>query len=186
MSPLRGSDTNLPSRRTNMSVKNSAGPSVKKKAPAPRSAVSASKRLAVKKNGKAGTSTKAAKKARRHTAAFSTLKSRQQAVERAKLQIWRYLQEINGAIIKLAESGSYLAAKTLFDFAGMYTLPPEEETAASALPAALSTLPAVLSAAQAAPSHSPEPPPVNRVEAFLKTLRLDSLSDEEPEPDVAA
>ncbi len=162
-----------------MSVKKSAGPPVKKPLVAPRRAVSASKRLAVKKNGKAATSTKAAKRARRHTAAFSTLKSRQQAVERAKLQIWRHLQEINGAIIKLAESGSYLAAKTLFDFAGLYTLPLEEESAAS-------TLPAVLSAAQTAPSQSPAAPPVNRVEAFLKTLRLDSLSDEEPGPDVAA
>ena len=108
------------------------------------------------------------------------MKSRQQAVERAKVQIWRHLEEINGAIIKLAESGSYLAAKTLFDFAGLYTLPPlEEEAAPSALPAALA-------AAQVAPSPSPEPPPVNRVEAFLKTLGLDPLSDEEPEPDVAA
>ena len=158
-----------------MSVKNSAAPSGKKPAGA-RSAVSASKRLAVKKNGKAATSTKAAKKTRRHPAAFSTLKSRQQAVERAKLQIWRHLQEINGAIIKLAESGSYLAAKTLFDFAGLYTLPLEEE----------SGLPAAPAAAQAPPSQSPEPPPVNRVEAFLKTLGLDPLSDEEPEPDVAA
>ena len=95
------------------------------------------------------------------------------------MQIWRHLEEINSAIIKLAESGSYLAAKTLFDFAGLYTLPPlEEEAAPSALPAAL--------AAGGAPSPSPEPPPVNRVEAFLKTLGLDPLSDEEPEPDVAA
>jgi hypothetical protein len=162
-----------------MSVKNNAARPVKKPAAAARSVVSASKRLAVKKNGKVAASTKAAKKARRHTAAFTTLKSRQQAVERAKLQIWRHLEEINGAIIRLAESGSYLAAKTLFDFAGLYTLPVEEETAASALPV-------VLSAAQAAPSQSPEPPPVNRVEAFLKTLRLDSSSDEEPGPDVAA
>ena len=123
-----------------MPLKNSAAPASKKPAPGPRSAVSNSKRLggkkigAAKKNRKAPASSNAAKKARRHTAAFSTLKSRQQAVERAKLQIWRHLQEINGAIIKLAESGSYLAAKTLFDFAGLYTLPVEEETPASALP----------------------------------------------------
>jgi hypothetical protein len=167
-----------------MPLKNSAA-SGKKPAPAPRSTVPNSKRLAVKKSGaakknrKARASTHAAKKAHRHTAAFSTLKSRQQAVERAKLQIWRHLQEINSAIIKLAESGSYLAAKTLFDFAGLYTLPLEEETAPNALPAA----PA---AAAGAPSTSPGPPPVNRVEAFLKTMGLDPLSDDEPEPDVAA
>jgi hypothetical protein len=168
-----------------MPLKNSPAPSGKKPAPAPRSAAPNSKCLAVKKSGaakknrKARASTNAAKKARRHTAAFSTLKSRQQAVERAKLQIWRHLQEINGAIIKLAESGSYLAAKTLFDFAGLYTLPLEEETAPNALPAA---------PAAAGPAFAtlPGPPPVNRVEAFLKTMGLDPLSDEEPEPDVAA
>ena len=168
-----------------MPLKNSAAPASKKPAPGPRSAVPNSKRLGVKKSGaakknrKPPASSNAAKKARRHTAAFSTLKSRQQAVERAKLQIWRHLQEINGAIIKLAESGSYLAAKTLFDFAGLYTLPLEEEIAPNALPAALT-------AAQPAPSTSLEPPPVNRVEAFLKTMGLDPLSDDEPEPDVAA
>src|ERR1017187_4571061 len=171
---------NLPGRRTNMPLKNSASPSSKKPAPGPRSAVSNSKRLGVKKigaakkNRKAPASSNAAKKARRHTAAFSTLKSRQQAVERAKLQIWRHLQEINSAIIKLAESGSYLAAKTLFDFAGLYTLPLEEETASNALPAAPDA------------GGTPSPPPVNRVEAFLKTMGLDPLSDDEPEPDVAA
>ncbi|MFI5116807.1 MAG: hypothetical protein ACHP8B_08920 [Terriglobales bacterium] len=168
-----------------MPLKNSPAPSGKKPAPAPRSAVSNSKRQAVKKSGaakkkrKPAASSNAAKKARRHTAAFSTLKSRQQAVERAKLQIWRHLQEINGAIIKLAESGSYLAAKTLFDFAGLYTLPLEEETAPNALPAAPAT-------AGGAPSLLPEPPPVNRVEAFLKTMGLDPLSDEEPGPYAAA
>jgi hypothetical protein len=168
-----------------MPLKNSAAPASEKPAPGPRSAVSNSKRLGVKKigaakkNRKAPASSNAAKKARRHTAAFSTLKSRQQAVERAKLQIWRHLEEINGAIIKLAESGSYLAAKILFDFAGLYTLPLEEETAPNALPAA----PA---AAGGAPSPPPVAPPVNRVEAFLKTMGLDPLSDDEPEPDVAA
>ena len=109
------------------------------------------------------------------------MKSRQQAVERAKVQIWRHLEEIKGAVIKLAESGSYLAARTLFDFAGVYTLLPLEEESA---PSPLAAAPAA--AAQAAPSPSPEPPPVNRVEAFLKTLGLDPLSEEEPEPDVAA
>ena len=160
-----------------MLLKNSAAPCSKKPAAGPRSAVSESKRPAAKKNGKAATSPKTAKKARRHAAAFTTLKSRQQAVERAQLQIWRHLEEINGAIIKLAESGSYLAAKTLFDFAGLYTLPPLEEESA---------VPGAPRAAQVAPSQSPEPPPVNRVEQFLKTLGLDPLSDEEPEPDMAA
>ncbi len=165
-----------------MPLKNSAAPSAKKPGPAPPSAVSHGKRLLKKstatKNPPAPTA--AARRARRHAAAFSTLKSRQQAVERARLQVWRHLEEINGAVIKLAESGSYLAARTLFDFAGVYNLPPlENEAAPNALPAA----PA---GALAASSPTPEPPPSNRVEAFLKTLGLDELRDDEPEPDVAA
>jgi hypothetical protein len=170
-----------------MSLTTSAIPSGNKPASAPRSAVSKSKHRAVKKtahakkNARPRTSTNAQKKARRHTAAFSTLRSRQQAVERAKLQIWRHLQEINGAVIKLAESGSYLAARTLFEFAGVYTLPPlEDETAPSCLPAA----PTVTEAAPPAPPENK--PPVNKIEAFLQTLGLDPLSDEEPEPDMTA
>ncbi len=54
-------------------------------------------------------------------------------MERAKLQVWRHLQEINGAVIKLAESGSYLAARTLFEFAGVYSLPPLEDELRPAL-----------------------------------------------------
>ncbi len=125
---------------------------------------------------------RAAKKIKRHPAAFYTLKSRQQAVQRAKLQIWRHLPEINGAVIKLAESGSYLAARTLFDFAGVYTLPALKEE----------TVPVIVSAdspdVPATAGQWPETvsPPVNRVEAFLKGLGLDPLSDDEPEPDLAA
>ena len=162
-----------------MPVKNSAVASGKMSRPAPRSAMSNSKHLAVKKSAAkknvkgAG---RPAKKARRHSTAFSTLSSRQQAVERAKLQVWRHLEEINGAVIKLAESGSYLAARTLFDFAGVYTLPPlEQETVASAV-----------AAAPSAAAPSPGAPPSNRVEAFMKTLGLEELADDEPEPDVAA
>jgi hypothetical protein len=170
-----------------MPSKNCATPSAKKLASAPRGAVSKGKLPAVKKSTPAKKSAKPPalarepKKARRHSAAFSTVKSRQQAVERAKLQVWRHLHEINGAIIKLAESGSYLAARTLFDFAGVYTIPPlAEESAPSGLPA--------MPSAMAAPSEPPEKsaPPVNQIEAFLQTLGLDPLSDEEPEPDMAA
>src|SRR5208283_1145034 len=168
-----------------MPLKNCATPFGRKPAPAPRSAVAKGKHLAAKKSGSVKKATKplattsSRKKARRHTAAFSTLKSRQQAVQRAKLQIWRHLQEINGAVIKLAESGSYLAARTLFDFAGVYSLPPLEEEVAS------SALPSVSPATAIAPAEPPEktpPPPVNKIEAFLQTLGLDPLSDEEPEP----
>lgn len=127
------------------------------------------------KNTKACASSRKPTKAPHHTSAFSTLRSRQQAVERAKLQIWRHLPKINGAVIKLAESGSYLAARTLFEFAGVYVLPPLEEPIGPTVPA---------TPGEAASSESTQP--VNRVEAFLQSLGLDPLSDEEPEPDMAA
>jgi hypothetical protein len=139
-----------------------------------RSAISNSERVTVKQGAKKGPrgASHAGKKVRRHTAAFSTLKSRQQAVDRAKLQVWRHLEEINGAVIKLAESGSYLAARTLFEFAGVYSLPPvEEESALNGVAAAVGV------------AEAPSP---NRVEAFMRTLGLDPLSEDEPEPDVAA
>jgi hypothetical protein len=166
-----------------MSLKHTGMPSGRKLAP--RSAVSKSgtvkKSASSRKNAGSVPSKSGAKKARRHPAAFSTQKSRQLAVARAKLQIWRHLDEINGAVIKLAESGSYLAARTLFDFAGVYNLPPLDE---EGMPTCLPSAPA----GEAAPPASPEKvaPPVNRVEAFLKTLGLDALADDEPEPDVAA
>jgi hypothetical protein len=170
-----------------MPLKTSAPPFGKKPVAIPRSAVSNRKRPSAKpsssgKNNDSSSSSKRAPKKSRHSGACATLKARQQAVERAKLQIWRHLPEINCAIIRLAESGSYLAARALFDFAGVYTLPPlEENTSAAGLPAAP---PAV----DATPADSPEKsaPPLNKFEAFLQTLGLDPLSDEEPEPDVAA
>ncbi len=171
-----------------MPLKISVPPSGKKPVAAPRSAISSRKRPSVKpsrlhkKKASALSSKSALKKVRHHGGAFATLKARQQAVERAKLQIWRHLPDINAAIIRLAESGSYLAARALFDFAGIYAVPPIEENTLTL------GLPAAPPADEAAPAESPEKmaPPVNRIEAFLQTLGLDPLSDEEPEPDVAA
>ncbi|MGB7554466.1 MAG: hypothetical protein WBM04_08825 [Candidatus Korobacteraceae bacterium] len=172
-----------------MPLKTSSPPSGKKPVAVPRSAVSSRKRPSMKpsrlrkKNASPSPSKSALKKARHHGGAFATLKTRQQAVERAKLQIWRHLPDINAAIIRLAESGSYLAARALFDFAGIYAVPALEENAP-----ALSLPPAAPLLDGAATAESPEKPatPVNRIEAFLQTLGLDPLSDEEPEPDVAA
>jgi hypothetical protein len=69
---------------------------------AARQSVSAAK--PVKKHGKSST-------------AFSSLKARQQVVERVKRTIWASVLEINEAIINLALCGNYSAAKALFDFA---------------------------------------------------------------------
>ncbi len=167
-----------------MPLKTSATTSARKSTPGAHSAASKSKHSAPKNSispkKKSPVSRKMLKKSKRHTGAFTTLKARQQAVERAKLQIWRHLQDINGAVIRLAESGSYLAARTLFEFAGVYTLPPLEEEAAACLPAA--------APATEATSQPPEKtaPPLNKIEAFLQTLGLDASSDDEPEPDAAA
>ncbi len=172
-----------------MPLKTSVPPSGKRPVAVPRSAVANRKRPSAKpsrlrkKKASPLSSKSALKKARHHGGAFANLKARQQAVERAKLQIWRHLPDINAAIIRLAESGSYLAARALFDFAGIYAVPPLEENAtAPGLPSAAPLLDG------AGPAESPEKPapPVNRIEAFLQTLGLDPLSDEEPEPDVAA
>jgi len=66
--------------------------------------------------------------------AFSSLRSRQRIVEQVKRAIWAKVVAINDAIIALALAGNYLAAKALFDFAGVYSLPsPEPESPAPAL-----------------------------------------------------
>jgi hypothetical protein len=77
-------------------------------------------------------SAKEGKKARKLSSTFSSLKSRQRIVERVKRAIWASVLDINDAIINLALCGNYNAAKALFDFAGVYTLPGPEEAAAAA------------------------------------------------------
>src|ERR1700748_2119416 len=62
-------------------------------------------------------------KRRRSSLTFSTLKSRQQLVERIQRDIWASVLKINDAIISLALAGNYSAAKGLFEFAGVYSLP---------------------------------------------------------------
>lgn len=105
----------------------------KKQAPMPGPNSAAYKRIvAAKKNGAVKGAGKPNKK-QKTTAAFSSLKSRQMLVERAKREIWASVLKINEAIIKLAQAGNFNAAKALFDFAGVYSLPePEEESAKGA------------------------------------------------------
>lgn len=75
--------------------------------------------------------------------AFSSLRSRQRIVEQVKRAIWAKVREINDSIINLALAGNYLAAKALFDFAGVYSLPsPDQEPPAPALAAADPAAPA--------------------------------------------
>ena len=114
----------------------------------------------------------ATRKRQKSSAAFSSLKSRQMIVERVKRAIWASVLDINEAIINLALAGNYMAAKALFDFAGVYTLPaPEDSSAAAAAPA---PLPAVAT-----------PAPVNQIDAFFRSIGIESPI-EEPLPNAAA
>ncbi len=68
--------------------------------------------------------------------AFSSLRARQRIVDLVKRAIWAKVREINDSIINLALAGNYLAAKALFDFAGVYSLPaPEQDPTTPALAA---------------------------------------------------
>ncbi len=143
--------------------------------PGPKSATY-KKIIAARKRAMAGKfATPRGAKKRPKTPLFSTLKSRQMIVERIKREIWTSVQEINQAIINLALAGNYSAAKALFDFAGVYSLPsPEEAAPAVALPS---------------PSPSPEPAaptshPSNSIDAFLSSIGMEPVRDE-PEPDMA-
>ena len=101
--------------------------------------------------------------------AFSSLKARQRIVEQVKCAIWARVREINDAIINLALAGNYQAAKALFDFAGVYSLPigDDEPTASAAAPA---------SAAATAPP--------NPIDSFFRSIGVAPPCDE-PDPDMA-
>ncbi|MGA8874566.1 MAG: hypothetical protein WB555_03495 [Candidatus Korobacteraceae bacterium] len=97
--------------------------------------------------------------------AFSSLRSRQRIVELVKRAIWAKVREINDSIINLALAGNYLAAKALFDFAGVYSLPtPEQEPPTPALAA---TDPALA----AAPVDDPEL--TNPINAFFRSIGVE-------------
>jgi len=100
--------------------------------------------------------------------AFSSLRARQRIVEQVKRAIWAKVREINDAIITLALAGNYLAAKALFDFAGVYSLP------------ALDTEPPTpaLAAADPAPAAAPgaDPEFSNPINAFFRSIGVEPPS----------
>jgi hypothetical protein len=100
---------------------------------------------------------------------FSSLKTRQRIVERVKRTIWASVVNINDAIIKLALAGNYNAAKALFDFAGVYSLPDSEPAVAAATPA---------------PVVDGDHPPLNPIDAFFHSIGVKPPSAE-PQPDMA-
>ena len=164
-------------------IKNPAAPA-RKQAPMPGPNSAAYKKLLAAQKGAP------AKTASRHTpaktaapragenrskfsTAFTSLKSRQRIVERVKRAIWASVLNINDAIIKLALAGNYNAAKTLFDFAGVYSLPTgDDEPTPSASPSAL------------APAPAADTAPPNPIESFFRSIGVAPPCDE-PDPDMA-
>ncbi len=122
--------------------------------------------------------TKSCNKRPKLSAAFSSLKSRQRIVERVKRAIWASVLEINDAIINLALCGNYNAARALFDFAGVYSLPASESNESAASPA-----PSEPAAAAFAPPVVESATP-NAIDAFFRSIGVEP-SIEEPEPGVA-
>jgi hypothetical protein len=119
-------------------------------------------------------SSKSNKKPRKSSASYSSLKARQMTVERLKRSIWASLQKINEAIINNATSGNLAAAKELFNFAGVYSLPtPDDEEAVAAQ-----------LAVPASPAATPEPASVHPIDLFFKKLGVEP-STAEPEPEIA-
>jgi hypothetical protein len=96
--------------------------------------------------------------------AFSSLRSRQRIVEQVKRAIWAKVVAINDAIITLALAGNYLAAKALFDFAGVYSLPSPEQEPPTAARAA--TDPPATAAAE-------DPELNNPINAFFRSIGVE-------------
>jgi hypothetical protein len=157
-----------------MAFLNSSAPGGKKQAsmPGPNSPTY-KKIIAATKAAKGGCGKPAAgETARKHPksgAAYSSVKARQALVERVKRQIWAAVTEINEAIIALAKAGNFNAAKALFDFAGVYSLPvPGDE--------------ATKTAADVAPSAEGQPQE-DPVDTFFRSIGI--ARDSEPEPATA-
>jgi hypothetical protein len=93
---------------------------------------------------------------------FSSVKSKQMLVQRIKRAIWASFQEINESIITLAKSGNTAAAKTLFDFAGVYSLPSGDDENVTANVAA-----------SPAAAESAESVPCDPVSGLLRSIGLD-------------
>jgi hypothetical protein len=155
-----------------MSFTKSSGTSGKQASmPGPRSAAY-KKIVAARKTAKSSKG-KAHKRAR-STAAFSSLKSRQMLVERLKREIWASVLKINDAVINLALAGNFNAAKALFDFAGVYSLPEPDD---DANPVATS---AEVTSEQPTTGAVVDDP----VDAFFRSIGVGpSTAEPEPEPE---
>lgn len=151
----------------------------KKQAPMPGPHSAAYKKIVAAKKSAASAKTAAhslrnnSKKGSRAGSAFSSLKSRQMLVERIKREIWGSVLKINDAIISLALAGNFGAAKALFDFAGVYSLPADDNGNAAAAPVPTP-------AAEPGTSQAVCDP----VDAFFRSIGV-SPGHAEPEPGLA-
>ena len=153
-----------------MAFQKSTSPSGKKQVPMPGPNSAAYKKIVAAKKAKAAGKGNG-KKQSRPTTAFSSLKSRQMLVERIKRAIWASCLDINDAIILLAKAGNCAAAKALFDFAGVYSLPaPDDENAKAA------AIPAAASAPEAVPAAS------DPMDAFFRSIGVEPAGALEPSP----
>jgi len=147
-------------------------PSAKKQASMPGPNSPAYKKLLAAQQKDSG---KSVPKSSKPSKSFTSLRSRQRIVEEVKRAIWAKVREINDSIINLALAGNYLAAKALFDFAGVYSLPsPEQEPPAPALAAADP-------ATTAAPADDTEL--INPINAFFRSIGVEPPG---PTPALAA
>ena len=158
-----------------MTFLKSSAPGGKKQTPIPGPNSSLYKKIVAAKKAGAAANEHASKnkKRPRTSSTYSSLKSRQRLVERIKREIWASVQKINESVINLALAGNFNAAKALFDFAGVYSLPEPEDTNANS---------AVLAAA--APQTVTAKGEPNPVDAFFHSIGVQSLSGE-PEPATA-
>ena len=124
------------------------------------------------KNSTKGNTSKPPKNSKSSTK-YSSLKSKQMAVENARRSIWSSMQNITEALISNAKTGNLSTAKELFDFAGGYSLAePEDENAAVAVPPA------------PVPEPVAEPAKVHPIDLFLNKLGIEP-STAQPESEVA-
>jgi len=146
-------------------------PGGKKQAPMPGPKSAAYKKIVAAKKSTKSAGHKGGKK--KPGTAFSSIKAKQMVVDRIKRTIWASFVDINEAIIKLAKLGNCTAAKTLFDFAGVYSLPtPDDDNVnASATPQPIASV--------AAPGDGKE---VDPLEGLFRSIGLQSgNADLEPE-----
>jgi hypothetical protein len=128
-----------------------------------------------KKTSSSANSPKSGARKSRPSAKFSSLKSRQTALENAKRSVWASLHSITEALIRAANMGNLATAKELFNFAGVYSLPaPEDECAVATV--------ATLAPASDITVPKTEPAMVHPIDLFFKRIGVEpSTAEAEPE-----